>query len=83
MRRISPGKCAKIPKLLLTLKFNSKIMNTTTIIVAQRIGTIKDADKIIVLENGEMVGCSTHDDSLKTCPVYQEIALSQFSKEEL
>ena len=57
--------------------------NTTKFIVAQRIGTIKDADKIIVLENGEMVGCSTHEDLLKTCPVYQEIALSQFSKEEL
>ena len=57
--------------------------NATKFIVAQRIGTIKDADKIIVLENGEMVGCSTHDDLLKTCSVYQEIALSQFSKEEL
>ena len=57
--------------------------NATKFIVAQRIGTIKDADKIIVLENGEMVGCSTHDDLLKTCSVYREIALSQFSKEEL
>jgi len=57
--------------------------NTTKFIVAQRIGTIKEADKIIVLENGEMVGCSTHEDLLKTCPVYQEIALSQLAKEEL
>lgn len=55
----------------------------TKFIVAQRIGTIKEADKIIVLENGEMVGMGTHDYLLKTCPVYQEIALSQLSKEEL
>jgi len=55
----------------------------TKFIVAQRIGTIKDADKIIVLENGEMVGMGTHEVLLRTCPVYQEIALSQLSKEEL
>ena len=55
----------------------------TKFIVAQRIGTIKDADKIIVLENGEMVGMGTHDQLLKDCKVYQEIALSQLSKEEL
>ena len=55
----------------------------TKFIVAQRIGTIKDADKIIVLENGEMVGMGTHDYLLKKCPVYQEIALSQLSKGEL
>ena len=57
--------------------------NVTKFIVAQRIGTIKDADKIIVLDNGHMVGMGTHDQLLKTCPVYQEIALSQLSKEEL
>ena len=55
----------------------------TKFIVAQRIGTIKDADKIIVLDNGNMVGIGTHDELLKSCPVYQEIALSQLSKEEL
>ena len=55
----------------------------TKFIVAQRIGTIKDADKIIVLESGNMVGMGTHDELIKTCPVYQEIALSQLSKEEL
>lgn len=55
----------------------------TSLIVAQRIGTIKDADKIIVLESGEMVGMGTHDELLSTCPVYKEIALSQLSKEEL
>ena len=55
----------------------------TKFIVAQRIGTIKDADKIVVLENGEMVGIGTHDELLKNCKVYQEIALSQLSQEEL
>lgn len=55
----------------------------TKFIVAQRIGTIKDADKIIVLENGEMVGMGTHDQLLQSCEVYKEIALSQLSKEEL
>ncbi len=57
--------------------------NVTKFIVAQRIGTIKDADKIIVLDNGNMVGIGKHDELLKTCPVYKEIALSQLSKEEL
>ena len=42
-----------------------------------------DADKIIVLDNGKMVGCGTHQELMKTCEVYQEIALSQLSKEEL
>ena len=55
----------------------------TKFIVAQRIGTIKDADKIIVLDSGEMVGMGTHEELLKNCQVYQEIALSQLSKEEL
>lgn len=55
----------------------------TKFIVAQRIGTIKDADKIIVLDNGIMVGMGTHEELLKKCPVYKEIALSQLSKEEL
>lgn len=55
----------------------------TTLIVAQRIGTIIDADKIIVLDNGKVVGVGTHENLLKTCAVYQEIAYSQLSKEEL
>lgn len=55
----------------------------TTLIVAQRIGTIKDADKIIVLEEGEIVGIGTHDELMATCRTYQEIAYSQLSKEEL
>lgn len=57
--------------------------NVTKFIVAQRIGTIKDADKIIVLDNGNMVGIGTHEELMQNCPVYQEIALSQLSKEEL
>ena len=56
---------------------------TTNVIVAQRVGTIMDADQIIVLDGGEMVGKGTHKELLKTCPVYKEIALSQLSKEEL
>ena len=55
----------------------------TKFIVAQRIGTIKDADKIIVLDNGNMVGMGTHEELLKKCSVYKEIALSQLSEEEL
>ena len=55
----------------------------TNIIVAQRIGTIINADKIIVLDNGKMVGSGTHKELLKKCKVYKEIALSQLSKEEL
>ena len=57
--------------------------NATSIIVAQRIGTIKNADKIIVLDKGKTVGIGTHKELLKKCKVYQEIAYSQLSKEEL
>lgn len=55
----------------------------TTLIVAQRIGTIMDADKIIVLDEGRIVGQGTHKALLDTCPVYREIAESQLSKEEI
>ena len=57
--------------------------DATTLIVAQRIGTIIEADKIIVLDNGEVVGMGTHQELLKNCSVYQEIAKSQFGEEEL
>ena len=57
--------------------------DATKIIVAQRIGTIVDADKIVVLDEGKMVGYGTHDELLKSCEVYKEIALSQLSQEEL
>jgi ATP-binding cassette, subfamily B, multidrug efflux pump len=57
--------------------------DSTMLIVAQRIGTIKDADKIIVLEAGSIVGIGTHDELMQSCDVYQEIAYSQLTKEEL
>lgn len=57
--------------------------DTTRLIVAQRIGTIRNADKIIVLDEGRIAGMGTHEELMKTCTVYQEIALSQLSKEEL
>ena len=56
---------------------------STSLIVAQRIGTIMNADKIIVLDNGKWVGMGTHKELLKSCKVYKQIALSQLSKEEL
>lgn len=57
--------------------------NTTRIIVAQRIGTIRDADKIIVLEDGRIAGMGRHQELMEHCKAYQQIALSQLSKEEL
>lgn len=59
------------------------VAGTTVLIVAQRIGTIKDADTIVVLEKGRIVGIGSHKDLLHTCHVYHEIAHSQLSKEEL
>ena len=60
-----------------------ELPDTTKIIVAQRISTIRHADQILVLDRGELVGHGTHDELMKTCRVYQEIALSQLSAEEL
>ncbi len=60
-----------------------KNKGVTNLIVAQRIGTIKDADTIVVLDNGTMAGCGKHEDLLKNCKVYKEIALSQLTEEEL
>jgi len=57
--------------------------DSTNLIVAQRIGTIMNADKIIVLDEGEVVGQGTHKELLESCEVYKQIALSQLSKEEL
>jgi ATP-binding cassette, subfamily B, multidrug efflux pump len=68
---------------VLRSKLKEEIHDATNIIVAQRIGTIKDADRILVLDKGEVVGMGTHDELMVTCDVYQEIALSQLSKEEL
>lgn len=64
-----------------TLKKES--VGVTNIIVAQRIGTIMDADRILVIEDGEIVGNGTHRELMKSCKTYQEIAYSQLSKEEL
>lgn len=61
----------------------TQLKGTTCIIVAQRIGTIQNADQILVLDDGQIVGHGKHEELLKTCSVYQEIALSQLSKEEL
>ena len=57
--------------------------DATNLIVAQRIGTIMNADKIIVLDEGVIAGMGTHKELLKNCEVYKQIALSQLSKEEL
>lgn len=59
------------------------LKSATKIIVAQRIGTIRNADKIIVLENERIAGMGKHEELLKNCAVYWDIARSQFSEEEL
>lgn len=68
---------------LLREAINKNINDATNIIVAQRIGTIKNADRILVLDDGRVVGDGTHEELLANCSVYQEIAHSQLSKEEL
>lgn len=62
---------------------SEELQDTTLMIVAQRIGTIRGADKIVVLDHGRAVGIGRHEELLKTCPVYKEIALSQLSESEL
>ena len=62
---------------------NEECRGTTRLIVGQRIGTIRDADKIIVIEDGEIVGIGKHEELLEKCEEYKQIALSQLSKEEL
>jgi ATP-binding cassette subfamily B protein len=64
-------------------ELSKKLKDTTCVIVAQRIGTIKNADQIVVLEDGVIVGHGKHKELLKNCDVYKEIALSQLNKEEL
>ncbi|MER2173955.1 MAG: ABC transporter ATP-binding protein [Carnobacterium sp.] len=68
---------------VLRAALNKELKDTTKLIVAQRIGTIRDADKIIVLDEGKIVGIGTHQELMQTCEVYQDIAYSQLSKEEL
>lgn len=64
-------------------RIQNDLKGTTCMIVAQRIGTIRHANKIVVLDNGESVGIGTHEELMRNCPVYQEIALSQLSQSEL
>ena len=64
-------------------ELSSKVKDSTMMIVAQRVSTIMNADQIIVLDEGNMVGKGTHEELLKNCEVYKQIALSQLSKEEL
>ena len=68
---------------LLRQALNQQVSDATKIIVAQRIGTIKNADKILVLDKGKIVGNGTHDQLMQSCEVYREIAYSQLDKEEL
>jgi len=68
---------------LLRSELRKETAGVTTIIVAQRIGTIMDADRIIVLDEGRIVGMGTHHELLKNCEVYHQIAASQLSEEEL
>ncbi|WP_045522088.1 ABC transporter ATP-binding protein [Neobacillus niacini] len=68
---------------VLRSKLKKETQDATTLIVGQRIGTIKDADRIVVLDEGEVVGIGTHEELMQNCSVYQEIAYSQLSKEEL
>ena len=69
--------------MLVRKKIHENMQGKTVIIVAQRIGTIKNADKILVLHEGEVAGLGTHEELLSGCAIYKEIALSQLSEEEL
>ncbi|MCD8382087.1 MAG: ABC transporter ATP-binding protein/permease [Clostridiales bacterium] len=68
---------------VLRQRLKTDLKGTTCLIVAQRIGTIRNADRIVVLDNGTVAGIGTHEELMKSCPVYQQIALSQLSAEEL
>ncbi len=68
---------------ILRKALEEKCGNSTRIIVAQRIGTIRDADRIIVIDEGRIAGMGKHDELMKNCEVYRQIAYSQLSKEEL
>ena len=68
---------------ILRSELKKETNGATTLIVAQRIGTIKNADKILVLHDGKIVGLGKHEDLLNNCDIYKEIALSQLSEEEL
>ena len=67
----------------LRAELNKRCAGSTRIIVAQRIGTIKDADRIIVLDDGKIAGIGTHSELMRDCEVYRQIAYSQLSEKEL
>lgn len=64
-------------------ELEEKTGDSTVLLVTQRVATVMSADQIIVLDNGRIVGKGTHQELMKTCQTYQEIATSQLSKEEL
>ncbi len=64
-------------------ELEEKTGDSTVLLVTQRVATVMSADQIIVLDNGKIVGKGTHQELMKTCQTYQEIATSQLSKEEL
>jgi ATP-binding cassette subfamily B protein len=68
---------------MLRRELDGKLSGSTKLIVAQRVGTIQNADRVIVLDNGAVAGSGTHRELLETCGVYREIAYSQLSEEEL
>ncbi len=68
---------------ILRQRLQTDLRGTTCLIVAQRIGTIRSADRIVVLDDGAVAGIGTHEELMRDCPVYQQIALSQLSAEEL
>lgn len=68
---------------ILRSQLKRELQDATKIIVAQRIGTIQDADRILVVDEGRIVGQGTHESLMKDCEAYREIAYSQLSKEEL
>ena len=69
--------------MLVRKSVKENLKDTTVIIVAQRIGTIKNADQILVLHDGEIAGLGKHEELLTDCTIYKEIALSQLREEEL
>ena len=73
----------KIASVLKSNALKDETKESIVLVVAQRISTIMDADQIIVLHEGQVVGKGKHHDLLKTCPIYHEIAASQLSEEEL
>ena len=81
--RTQAGSTSEVPCVITGLDEEEEVGDSAVILVAQRISTIMDADQIIVLDDGGIAGKGTHRELLRTCPVYQQIAYSQLSEEEL